>query len=137
MAKRTANHLKKHQFKPGAPSGNPNGRPPLTPEQRALKTLTLKDHCDIITKVLTGTKDDLEAMLKDPCTTSLQLVLIKTVIRGISEGDYGVIRELIEQIIGKIPIKMQITNDTRLDANVVFTEDKIKELVDKARSDVK
>lgn len=130
----------KYKFEKGK-SGNPKGRPPLTPVQRELKDLNLKIHAAVIKAVLTGTKQDLQDLLDDPEATALQLVLVKTVIRAIKEGDYSRIREIVQVIVGKIPDNVNLILsgqvNTTVDAQVAILKDEeLRKRLDKIRNDI-
>lgn len=101
MAKATK-HLKKHAFKPGQ-SGNPSGRPVMTPEQKALRTLTLEIYRDVINAALTGNLEDLKAIAQDPESSAIKVGVATSLMKAIQRGDPSVLELFASRIVGKIP----------------------------------
>lgn len=138
--KRTAPQLKPHHFKPGQ-SGNPHGRPPLNPIQKALKNLTIATYREVIEVVMTGNIDNLKAMIIDPNTPALQVGIARSFIKAIDAGDYGVIERIAERIVGKIPDELNLNSknmnaNLNVNANAPVDEEKLKAVLAKIEADI-
>lgn len=116
--------MKAKQFKPGQ-SGNPKGRPPLSPIQRALKNLTIESYREVIEAVCTGNIDNLKQMVEDPKTSALQVGVARAFMKAIQAGDYAVIERIAERIVGKIPDELKVSS-SNINANLNATIDKQK-----------
>lgn len=113
-----------YKFKPGQ-SGNPKGRPPLNPIQRALKNLTVETYRDVIQAVCTGNLDNLKAMVEDPSISALQVGVARAFLKAMQAGDYAVIERIAERIVGKIPDELKVSS-SNVNANLNATIDKEK-----------
>lgn len=138
---KTAKHLKAHQFKKGAPSPNPKGRPPLSPGQRELRKLSLKTHQEVIEMALTGTVGELKALATDPKTPAIQVGIATAILQAIKVGDPSVLERFMERIIGKIPDKLEVTSvsSVSIDVNAqiaVLTDADLKARMLRLESDV-
>lgn len=105
------------KFKPGQ-SGNPNGRPPLTKEQKALRSLTLKSYREVIEMVLTGNLEELKEFAQHKDTPVIQVGVATALLKAIKNGDASVLEMFAARIIGKIPEVIH------LDSHNVHTSEK-------------
>lgn len=118
MAKHSTKHLKKHQFKKGAPSANPKGRPVISPEQRALRKMTVESYREVIELALTGDLTELKAFAEHPKTPVIQVGVAVCLIKAIKDGDPSVLERFAERLIGKIPDVIKIeSNNTNTNLN--------------------
>lgn len=125
-----------YKFKPGV-SGNPKGRPPLNPIQRALKNLTIASYREVIEAVCTGNLDNLKDMMENPKTSALQVGVARAFMKAIQAGDYSVIERIAERIVGKIPDELNVTSTNRnanLNANI--DQEKLKAALAQLEKDV-
>jgi hypothetical protein len=124
-----------YKFKPGV-SGNPKGRPPLNPIQRALKNLTIQTYRDVIEEVCTGNLDNLKAIADNPKSSALQAGIAIAFAKALKAGDYATIERIAERIVGKIPDELNI-NSKNLNANLnaPIDEKKLKAVLEKLESD--
>jgi hypothetical protein len=109
-------HLKPTQFKKGQ-SGNPNGRPPLNPIQRALKELTVDTYREVVELVLTGNLDSLKEIAESKTAAAIQVGLARAFLKAIKEGNHEVIERMAERIVGKIPDQINLVSKN-LNANM-------------------
>lgn len=111
MKKTKYPNIEPHQFKPGE-SGNPHGRPPLNPIQKALRELTIKTYRDVIEAVLVGNIDQLKVFITDPKSPAIKVGVATALLKAIKAGDYTVIERITERIVGKIPdvVKLESRN---------------------------
>jgi hypothetical protein len=136
MPKRKAPQLKPHQFKKGV-SGNPNGRPPLNPIQRALKNLTIETYREVIETVCTGNIDNLKSMVEDPKTSALQVGIARAFLKAMQAGDYAVIERIAERIVGKIPDELKVSSsNVNANLNATIDKEKLKAALAQLESDV-
>lgn len=130
-----ADHLKKHQFKPGQ-SGHPEGRPQLSPEARALKKLTLKRYRKVIKIALTGTYKDLKKFAEDETNSTVELGVARLLIRAINKGDTATFETFTGRIVGKIPDVIEISGEISAKHKVKVDVKLAKEMIEKCRSKV-
>lgn len=134
---KTTKHLKKHQFKKGKPSANPEGGRLHNPAIRALSKLTVETYREVIQIVLTGTLADLKAMAENPNTSALQVGIATAFMKAIQSGDYTVIERIAERIVGKIPDELKVTsNNINATLSAAVDMDELKRAYKKIRSDV-
>lgn len=125
-----------YKFKPGQ-SGNPKGRPPLSPIQRALKNLTIESYREVIEAVCTGNIDNLKAMVEDPKTSALQVGVARAFMKAIQAGDYTVIERIAERIVGKIPDELKVTSqNVNANLNATIDKQKLKAALEQLEKDV-
>lgn len=103
--------MERTKWKPGQ-TGNPNGRPPLNPIQRALKELTVQTFREVIEAVCAGNLDNLRAMINDPATSVLQVGVATAFMKALQAGDYATIERIAERIVGKIPDELNVNAKT-------------------------
>lgn len=136
MPKRLPKELNDHKFQPGV-SGNPNGRPKLTPLQREARTLTLESLRNVIEVVLTGTLQDLKELIEDPKTPAVQVGIATAILKSIKSGDPTVLERFCERLVGKIPDKIEVINNTQINQQVtVIDRVALRAAIDKLENDV-
>lgn len=137
MAKRTAPHLKQHQFKKGQPSANPQGARLHDPVTKALKKLTLESYREVIELVLTGNLAALKAMAEHPDTPAIQVGVATSIMKAIKDGDPTVLERFAARIVGKIPDEINLNSNSTVNATInTFDSEKLKAALAKIRSDV-
>lgn len=125
-----------YKFKPGQ-SGNPKGRPPLNPIQRALKNLTVETYRDVIQAVCTGNLDNLKAMVEDPSISALQVGVARAFLKAMQAGDYAVIERIAERIVGKIPDELKVSSsNVNANLNATIDKEKLKAALEQLDQDV-
>lgn len=139
MAKKIlSKEFKAKQFKKGE-TGNPHGRPPISPIQRALRNLTLDTYREVIELVLTGNVEAVRAMIQDPKTPAIQVGVATAFMKAIKDGDYTVIERIAERIVGKIPdvVNVNAINNSKVAVTVsTLDPSKLKEAWKKLQEDV-
>lgn len=128
-----AAHLKPHQFKPGQ-TGNPNGRPTLTKEQRAMRALTLTTYREVIEMALTGNMEELKAFAQDPDTPVIQVGVAVAILRAIKNGDASVLEMFAARIIGRIPEVINVNNTNTPTTLATLSETQLEERLRRIRS---
>lgn len=106
-------------FKKGL-SGNPKGRPPLPPEVRKLKQLTLSQLNEVVSLVMASTYEDLKRMANDDQATVIQRMSAALAIQTIGKGNPHTWNALLEQFRGKLKEKVEVTGNG-LQSHVVVT----------------
>ncbi len=125
-----------YKFKPGV-SGNPNGRPPLNPIQRALKELTVETYRKVIEAVCTGNIDNLKEMVENPKTSALQVGVATAFMKALKAGDYATIERIAERIVGKIPDELNVTSkNLNANLNTAIDKEKMKAALAQLEKDV-
>lgn len=89
-------------FKPGQ-SGNPGGRPKLSPELIKHRFMTRETAIRWMSEVVHATKDELNEVMNDPSTPALKLMMAAVIAKGVKFGDHQRLNFLLDRLIGKIP----------------------------------
>jgi len=137
--KKTAAHLKKHQFKKGEPSANPLGAKLHNPEIRAIKNLTESEMVEIGSLILKGSLDELKAIKDAPGTTALKAMMASVAIKTIAKGDHQALDALLNRLIGKVKDEVKIiSNNTNSVSGMIgiIDEQNINAILKKIRDDV-
>lgn len=122
----------KTQFKRGV-SGNPSGRPRVTPEMKRLRELTSEEITQIGKVIVFGTNEDLDTVLYASTSHVLQKWIASVAKRGIQRGDVHSLNALLDRLVGKVTEKIEhkglaLTIIERLDGSeVVMSAEMIEE----------
>lgn len=138
MASPRGEHLKPHHFKKGV-SGNPEGRPPLTPEQKALRNLTEAEMVEIGSLVVKGNIAELKKLMKNPKTTVLKAMMAAVAVKTIQSGNPSALDTLLNRLVGKVKDVVEVnSNNKNLNANLnaEVSEEQIKTAIEKLEKDV-
>jgi len=128
--------LKKHSFKPGQ-SGNPLGAKLHNPAVRALKNFTHETFREVLEVVLTGTYADLIAIIENPESSNLHVVVAKAFRDSVDTGNYSLVERIAERLLGKPPETIHITKKTDLRAIIASTDrTEIKKALSEIEDDV-
>lgn len=102
-------------FGPGE-TGNPLGGQMHDPEMRAVKKLTKKEFADMATLVITGTIDELKAVVIDKKSTVLKVIYARIAIKIIERGDANAFEmTFLNRLIGKVRDELKIESDSPAD----------------------
>lgn len=102
-------------FKKGNKASKGKGRPPTSPEVRAIKKLTTSHYIEIANKYLYLNEAQLKARLKDKSLTALEKIVCKFVIQNIKSGSVSSLETLLQRLIGRVPAEVNIGSGTYLD----------------------
>lgn len=89
------------RFKPGE-TGNPQGRSLESAEVRKIRKLTNDEIAEVGTMLLDNNRAELEAIVKDPSTPVLRLMIASVVATAMKKGDAGAMNILLDRMAGKI-----------------------------------
>lgn len=93
-------------FKKGA-SGNPNGRPKLTPQEKFVNQLTRETWNDLSQKMMTCTKEELAELLSGPEPLPMEVeIFIQHMLALAAEPDWTAYEKYLARRIG--PVKQEI-----------------------------
>lgn len=90
-------------FKPGR-SGNPSGRPVgsgLTPDVRRMKEHSKSETIRVISECLLMSKADLAAMLKDPASSMIQMMVGSVMVKAVEHSDAYRLTQLLDYVVGR------------------------------------
>ena len=90
-----------HAFKKGQ-SGNPSGRPKLPDDVVEGKKLNQIEVARVFNRFVNYSKAELEAVMKDPNTKALELLIGKIMAEAISKGDHMRMNFILDRMIGKV-----------------------------------
>ena len=108
----TSQFKKGKQEGPGKPfeagkSGNPQGRPPTSPDVVKARKLNAVEVSRIISEMLYKTQDEIAAIRNDPASSSIQVLIAAIMIKGVSFGDYASLDFIFNRSIGKVTEKVE------------------------------
>lgn len=84
-------------------SGNPKGNPGLPGDCREAKKLTADKYIKIVNKMIHGTKADVQAVINDPFSSALELLIAGILAKAITQQDVQRATFILERLIGKVP----------------------------------
>lgn len=100
-------------------SGNPNGRPRMSSEAKALRKLTKTRFEEVAHKYINSSLSELQAISTDPDTPALDMILIKILTESASKGDVHRANFFLERLIGKVPdVIIDETEDKIINVNI-------------------
>jgi hypothetical protein len=92
-------------------SGNPNGRPPLPPEVKAIRALTHQEIKELGEVILGCNRDDLELIVKNHEATVLRRWIAKVALNGLDHGNMMTLNALLDRIVGSTPKELKVTGN--------------------------
>lgn len=99
----------KTQFKKGAPSGNPNGRPNLPEELKQAKKLNRFRMEEALNKFLTWPTEDLIRYSEDASNPVLEMIVAKILVGAGKTADHMKLNFIFDRLIGKVTEKVEHT----------------------------
>ncbi len=102
-----AMHLSAHQFKKGV-SGNPSGRPKLPDRLKGTKPITTDELKYTIAKHFKMDEGQIEGVLSNPQSISLDLIIAATIKRAYKDGDIAKAEYLFMRSLGKVTEKIEL-----------------------------
>jgi DNA-binding transcriptional ArsR family regulator len=87
-------------FKKGQ-SGNPDGRPPLSPEIKALRGITNERIKEVMDLLIDQDITALEVLAQSETEPTLKVLYAAGILRAIKEGNPGHIESVLNRVIGK------------------------------------
>jgi Uma2 family endonuclease len=89
-------------MKPGENWANPNGRPKLSPEVKAIQNLTNEKLITILNDLVGCTLPELKAKLADPAASVFTLTIGSVLKQALEKGDHQRIEFLLNRMLGKV-----------------------------------
>jgi hypothetical protein len=96
---------------PRGESGNPNGRPVLPPEVKALKSVTNETIKEVMDLLLEKDITALEELAESDTEPALKVLYAAGVLRAIKEGDPAHIEPVLNRVLGKPKESVQLSGD--------------------------
>lgn len=97
----------KGQWKKGQ-SGNPGGKKALPADLRKVANLTSEELRRTISKHFRMTKAEISAVLDDPASPTINLIIAKTIERSLTFGDIAKAEYLFQRLMGKVVEKIEV-----------------------------
>jgi hypothetical protein len=88
---------------------NPLGAAAHDPIKRAQKKLTNEYFKEVIDAILQGDMDALKRMAEDTTQPALKFGVARSVFYAAKAGNWGVMQNIIERLVGKIPDRIELT----------------------------
>lgn len=107
MANRKANSGSFKKGNQASRGSTTNGRPALEPEIIQAKMLNRNILTALINKYIFLTPDQISAARHSLETQSIDHMIINIIVRAVQHGDIARLNWLVEQLCGKIPIKIE------------------------------
>ena len=82
---------------------NPEGGRAHNPAIRALKNFTHETFREVLEVALTGKPGDLDAIIDDPESTNLEIIVAKAFRDSVDTGSYSLVERIAERLLGKPP----------------------------------
>ena len=113
MTKTEKKKNKEANLKPWQPgqSGNPNGRPPLPPEIRAIKSWNQTAFQTALNTVISSTEPQLNELLCNEDTPSLVKAIASIMMMAIEEGDHSRFESILARRFGKVVDKVEVKTE--------------------------
>lgn len=119
-------------FKPGQ-SGNPNGKPKMSPEFKALKCLTASEYNKLVSSAFTLKDNEIQSLLDDPNISSLHKAFAHAVLIGRMTGDLNRLNYITDRVFGKVKEKIEVKQvkptvlEKRDGTQLVFTNEPVED----------
>ena len=99
---------------PKGKSGCPGGVSAKSIQVGLARKMTQTQFMDLTLKYLDKTREELKAMIENPATPVLEVMIAQIIAKGIIEGDQTRLTFLLDRIIGKVPDKIEhsVNNNT-------------------------
>lgn len=116
-------------FKEGH-TGGP-GRPPASKAEKEMNKLTRSKFKAVVQKYLVLTKIELNEIIKDPTTPTLDVMVLSVMHHAIKQGDEKRLNWFLEQLFGKLKERKEVTMKATLEKAVdlkKLTGEELKQL---------
>ena len=136
MTKKEVPQLEPYQFKKGNQLAKGHGRPPMTPEQRALTLATRTDLKLLMAKYLAFTIPEVMEALEDENLPAIDIGILRNILKASEDGSLERMDWMTNHIYGKEATKIDIDqkNTNQINLKNVSTADliKLKEIAEKS-----
>lgn len=111
-------------------SGNPGGRPKVSPDLLNVKEVNSEELKRRISKHFRMNEAEINEVIKNPDTISLDLILASTIATSIKNGDIGKAEYLFNRTAGKVKDSVMVEHDTTIREDLKnLTTDELLKLV--------
>lgn len=90
-------------------TGNPFGRPSISPELVEMRKLNQKETVKLFNKVIWMTREELSIRAGDPKCPMIELMLLKLATEVLRTGDPNKISLILDRLIGKVKDRVEVT----------------------------
>jgi hypothetical protein len=96
-------------FKKGV-SGNPNGRPTITPEVKALRKITNQSLEEIGDLILSGDRPKLQEIASSNTEPAIRVAYAKATLNAMVKGDLSTLEIILNRVVGKVREKLDLSS---------------------------
>jgi hypothetical protein len=93
-------------FVPGVVT-NPNGRPPLSPEAKAIRKLTADKLEEIGDLILDGNKVQLNAISSSLEESAIRVAYAKAALNAMAKGDLSMLEMILNRVVGRVKERVE------------------------------
>lgn len=114
-------------FKPGQ-SGNPSGRPKLSPELRAIRALDHLEVSRLISKYARMSYEEVQAANEDKTLPMVESCFASLFLKGKEKGDWASMAFLLDRACGKLPLILETDEEkaARAELNALTDDELVK-----------
>ncbi len=88
-------------------TGNPNGRPVLSPEVKALRKITVEALEEIGDLILMGDRPKLQAIASSLTEPAIRVIYAKAAVNAMVKGDVASLELILNRVVGKVKEKVE------------------------------
>lgn len=103
-------------------SGNPKGRPALSPEVKEARKLTNEEFILSASKLLQVPFEQTKKISEDERSPTIEALIARILVVGIDNGSTQHLNYFIERLFGKIPDKHQLSGSLNSNLVEILTE---------------
>ena len=113
-------------FEKGHPPTPGGGRPRVPEDVKLARQMNKEEFTRLCNKYVNCGADELKAIMKDPTTPAIVLIVVQILAKGIQHGDDRRLRFFLDYMIGKPTENLNVSGEINLHAALVDTLEQIE-----------